>query len=212
MHRPIALVLVLALTSATGTTLLAQDRMPPIPPEKRSAEQKKAVEAVAPNGELPVYLVPFLRSPEVMTRVNGLGDYVVRGKTALSRRQSEFVILLVVRHWTQQYMWSNHFQAAVRAGVDAEIATAIGEGRRPNLTDTDDQILYDFCSELQANQSVSDATYGRTVQRFGESGVIDVIGLVGYYTTLSMAYNTSRMPMTPGGARLAPFPLGATTK
>ena len=201
----------LAVTITVSALLLsaparAQDRMPRIPPERMTVEQKDAVTEVAPRGTLPAYLVPLLRSPEVMKRVNGLGDYVVRGKTTLDLRQTELVILLVVRHWSQQYMWSNHFQVAVKAGLRPEVAAAIGEGRRPDGLAEDEQVLYDFCTELQQNQGVSDATYARMVGRFGEPGVIDTIGLAGYYTVLSMVFNTTQMPPTPGGATLEPLP------
>lgn len=209
MKRIESIVVTTLLAAVMPIRAHAQDRMPAIPADKMTDAQRQAVTTAVPQGNLPLYLVPFLRSPEVMLRVNGLGDYVVRGKTALSRRQSEFVILLVVRHWTQQYMWSNHYQAAIHAGVLEDVAKAIGEGRRPARLADDEQVLYDFCGELQHNLGVSDPTYARMVGTFGEQGVIDTIGLAGYYTVLSMAFNTSRMPLTPGGPVLTPMPLGA---
>src|SRR5262249_28400761 len=120
-----ALVFVLA----PAMTAAAQDRLPPLAADKMTEEQKKAVAEIAAqnNGTLPTYLNPFVRNPEVMKRVNGLGDYVVRAKTALSRKQNELVILLVIRDWSQKYMWSNHQQAALRAGLAPEIVGAIGE-------------------------------------------------------------------------------------
>jgi 4-carboxymuconolactone decarboxylase len=62
----------------------------------------------------------------------------------------------------------------------------------------DEEAAYDFCSELRQNQSVSDATYARAVGKFGEQGVIDMTGLVGYYTTLAMIMNVSRAPLPEG--------------
>ena len=71
----------------------------------------------------------------------------------------------------------------------------------------DEEIVYDFCSELQHNQSVSDATYTRAVSKFGEQGVIDTTALVGYYTTLAMIMNVARSPLPEGKkAPLASFP------
>jgi 4-carboxymuconolactone decarboxylase len=71
----------------------------------------------------------------------------------------------------------------------------------------DEDVLYTFCDELHRNQSISDATYGRAVATFGEQGVIDIVGISGYYTLLAMVLNTARTPVpaghTPG---LAPFP------
>lgn len=200
------LILALAALAISSAAAWAQDRMPRLPADRQTDAQKNAAAVVAPKGDLPVYLVPFLRSPEVMLRVNALGDYVVRAKTALSRKQSELVILLVIRDWSQHYMWSNHYQAAIRAGVAAEVADAIGDGRRPERLADDERALYDFCTELQQHRSVSDATYARMVATFGEAGVVDTLGLAGYYTVLSMTFNTTRTPITEGGAVLKSWP------
>jgi len=69
------------------------------------------------------------------------------------------------------------------------------------------QAVYALCEELQRNQSVSDATYARAVSALGEQGVIDTVGIAGYYTLLAMVLNTARTPL-PSGAlpALAPFP------
>ena len=141
-----------------------------------------------------------------MLRVKALGDYVVRSKTTLSRKQTELTILLVLRHWTERYGWSFHYPAAVRAGLAPDVAKAIEEGRRPAQMADDEQVIYDFCMELQQNQSVSDSTYVRMVSTLGEQGVIDTIALAGYYTVLSMVFNTTRMPLPAGTTPLMAFP------
>ncbi len=95
-----------------------------------------------------------------MTRTRAMGDYL-RYKSALPPRLSEFVILMTAREWTQQYEWNAHYQIALKAGVSAEVANAIGEGRRPAAMSEEETILYDFCQELHHNKNVSDATYAR---------------------------------------------------
>ena len=112
----------------------------------------------------------------------------------------------VIRDWSQHYMWSNHYQAAIRAGVAVETADAIGDGRRPERLADDERALYDFCNELLQNRRVSDATYARMIAAFGEAGVVDTLGLAGYYTVLSMTFNTTRTPITEGGAVLKSWP------
>jgi 4-carboxymuconolactone decarboxylase len=119
---------------------------------------------------------------------------------------SEFVILLVSRQWTQQYEWSQHDPIALKAGISTEIVTAISEGRRPSGMSEEQQILYDFCTEVQRNQSVSDSTYAKAVAKLGEPGVIDTLGLMGYYTMLAMVLNTSRTPPDKGAPTLEHFP------
>ena len=70
----------------------------------------------------------------------------------------------------------------------------------------DEELIHDFCTELLRNHSVSDPTYARAVQRFGEQGTIEMVGVVAYYTFQSMVLNTARTPVPPGGASLKPFP------
>ena len=188
----------------------AQDRMPPIPKEKMTEAQKKAFDEVTsgPRGaggaEGP--FVPLLRSPEFMSVLQKTGEYV-RFHNSIGPKLTEFVILLTARQWTQQYEYNAHQPLALKAGVKQDFIAAIAEGRRPAGMAADEEIVFDFCSELRQNQSVSDATYARAVSKFGEQGVIDMTGLVGYYTTLAMIMNVARSPLPDGKkAPLAPFP------
>jgi 4-carboxymuconolactone decarboxylase len=187
----------------------AQNRMPPVPKDKMTEAQKKALEEViasrgAVGAEGP--FVPMLRSPELMNRLQTLGEYV-RFHNSIGTKLTEFVILLTARQWTQQYEYDAHQPLALKAGLNQDIISAITEGRRPTGMAADEEIVYDFCNELRQNQSISDATYTRAVSKFGEQGVIDMTGLVGYYTTLAMIMNVARSPLPEGKkAPLAPFP------
>jgi 4-carboxymuconolactone decarboxylase len=177
------------------------DRLPPIPAaqlteaQRRAVEDFKAARGVEPSG--PFY--PLLRSPELMTRARSVGDYV-RFKSALRPRLSELAILIVAREWTQQYEWNAHYEIALKAGLGPEVAAAIAEGRRPQTMADDEAAVYDFCTELLRTKSVSDTTYQRALSMFGEQGVIDTVGIVGYYSMLAMVLNTSRTP--PGTANV----------
>ncbi len=191
-----------------GGVMRAQDRMPPIPANQLTEAQKQAIAAfkAARSADISGPFVPLLRSPEVMTRARAMGDYL-RFNSTLPPRLSEFVILLTSRRWTQNYEWSAHEPLARRAGIKPEIIAAIADGRRPAGMSDDEESLYALCEELQRNQSVSDATYTRAVEKFGEAGVIDAVGIVGYYTMLAMVMNTARTPLPDGvSPSLAPFP------
>src|SRR6266850_356580 len=198
-----SLVLILAAT----INAQAQNRMPPIPADKMTNDQKKALEEfLAARGTPTGPWVALLRSPDVMTRARALSDYL-RFKSVLPPRLSEFVILMTARHWTQQYEWNAHYQLAMTGGLKPDVAKAIAEGRRPEHMAEDEEILYNFCMELHRNQSVSDVTYARAVSKFGEQGVIDTVSLTGYYVMISMILNTARTPLPEGVApALAPFP------
>jgi 4-carboxymuconolactone decarboxylase len=141
-----------------------------------------------------------------MSRLQKVGEYL-RFHNTIGPKLTEFVILLTARQWTQQYEYNAHEPLALKVGVKQETISAITEGRRPAEMAADEEVVYDFCTELRQNQSISDTTYARAVTRFGEQGVIDMTGLIGYYTTLAMIMNVARSPLPEGKkAPLAPFP------
>lgn len=186
------------------------DRMPPISPERMTDAQKEAAEELAsgPRGGVRGPFVPLLRSPELMSRLQKVGEYL-RYHSALDARVNEFVMLIVARHWTQQFEWSVHYPLALKAGLKPEIAQAIAEGRRPSGMAEDEEIAYDFCDELFRTRGVSDMTYSRAVTKFGEHGLIDMLGLLGYFTTVSMVMNVAHTPppQDDTDSALDPFPL-----
>jgi 4-carboxymuconolactone decarboxylase len=190
----VALVVVGMAAAAQG-----QDRMPPIPADKLTEAQTKAIAEfkAARSVDISGPFVPLLRSPEVMNRARAMGDYL-RYKSALPPRLSEFVILMTARRWTQQYEWNAHQPLALKGGLSADVVKAIADGRRPDRMADDEDAVYTLWDEVQRNQSVSDATYARAVAKVGEQGVIDVLGLTGYYTLLAMVMNTARTPLADG--------------
>ena len=186
---------------AGSVSAIAQDRLPPIPAEKQTPEQKKAAEAFKANRKQDVFgpFIPLFRSPEVMLRAMALGDYL-RYRTVLPPRLNEFIILITARQWTQQYEWYVHEPIALKEGLSPAIVKAVADGRRPTGMSADEELVYDFCAELLKNQSVSDATYARSIARFGEQGTIDMVGVAAYYTFQSMVLNTARTPIPSGTA------------
>lgn len=191
-----------------GMELPATDRLPAIAARQLTPAQREAVDAfkTARGAEVTGPFHPLLRSPELMTRTRAMGDYL-RYKSALPPRLSEFVILMTAREWTQQYEWNAHYQIALEAGVKKDVADAIAEGKRSALMSDEEAILYDFIQELHHTKAVSDATYARALKAFGEQGVVDTVGITGYYSLLAMVLNTSRTPAGVAGApALKPLP------
>ena len=206
LRRATSILLAVALLAA-GFAARAQDRLPPLPKERLTDEQARALaEFVAARGQPTGPWNVLLRSPELMKRTRGLSDYL-RFESVLPGYLREFVILMTARQWGQNYEWHVHYALAIDEGLSPQIAQAIAEGRRPAGMVDEEQILYDLCMELQRNHSVSDATYERAVSRFGEQGVIEAVSLMGYYPMVSMILNTSRAPLPEGATpALAPFP------
>ncbi|MBI4885658.1 MAG: carboxymuconolactone decarboxylase family protein [Acidobacteria bacterium] len=187
--------------------LHGQTRLGAVPPDKLTAEHRAAMDAFKKARGVDVFgpFVPLLWSPEAMVRAGAMGDYL-RYKSAFAPPLSEFIILLAARQWSQQYEWSVHYPAALKAGVDRAIVDAIVEGRRPPGMSAEQDMLFDFTTELTETKGVSDATYARVLARFGEKGVIDAISITGYYTLLAMVLNTVHTPPEPGVPLLPPLP------
>lgn len=184
------------------------ERMPPIPPEQLTEAQKKVAAEIAagPRGRVRGPFVALLRSPELLSPLQKVGEYL-RYQCRLDRRIMEFATLIAARHWTQQYEWLSHHEHAMQAGLKPALAAAVAEGRRPAGMAADEDVVYDLLTETLQNKSVSDTTYERAVAQFGETGVVDLVTLAGYYSTLAMVMNMARTPLPAGKqAPLKPFP------
>jgi 4-carboxymuconolactone decarboxylase len=197
------------LAPALAVTLSAQDRLPPIPADKMTEAQKKVVAEYKDLRKSDLTGPPWavmLRVPDWVVPALEMRQHV-QNRTVIGNKLTEFAILIAAREWTNNYEWNAHSNAATQAGLSAATIAAIADGRRPEHMAEDEEIVYDFCSELQHNKSVSDPTYARALARFGETGVVEVASIEGYYVYLSMIMNTARSPV-PAGAKpaLTPFP------
>jgi 4-carboxymuconolactone decarboxylase len=185
-----------------------RDRLPPIPAHAWTAEQTKYAQEIidGPRGALISPFVPLLRSPELMGHAQRMGEYL-RYRSALALRLSELAILVTARHWSQPVEWAIHAPIAERAGVAPATIAALGEGRHPTDLPEDEAAVLAFSTELHHNRSVSDATWAQALRLFGEQGVVDLIGINGYYAFLSMVMNAARTPAPPSAAApLRPWP------
>ena len=64
----------------------------------------------------------------------------------------------------------------------------------------DEDAVYNLCTELLKTSEVSDATFRAAKDKLGEAGVVELLGVVGYYGTVSMLVNTDRYPLPDGVA------------
>ncbi len=184
----------------------APERLPAIPPEQWTEEQKKVAATIAagPRGQIRGPFLALLRSPGLAHTVQQVGEYL-RFHSPLDRRIAEMATLMAARHWTQQYEWQSHHTHAMKAGLSPAIAAAIADGRRPTGMANDEETLYDMLTEALHNQSVCDVTYERAVKTFGEQGVIELIAVAGYYAMLAMVLNVARKALPPGKEAMLPW-------
>ena len=175
--------------------------MPPLRDAELSAAQRAAAAELAAGPRRGVVgpFIAALRSPELMTRLQRLGEYL-RYRNALGPRLTELAVLMTARAWSQPFEWAMHVGEAEARGISRATIAAIARGRRPARMAADEAIVYDYLRELHATQAVSDAIYARAIAAFGEPGVVDLTAVGGYYATLAMILNVARTPV-PAGER-----------
>ncbi len=203
-HSQFSSALILAVLGAAAQ---AQDRLPTIPPAQYSDEQRQAAADFLATRKVPVFgpFEPLMHSPQVMTQARAMGDYL-RYHSAIGNTLSELAILVTAREWTQDYEWYVHHPIALKAGIKPEIADAIAEGRRPSGMSDDEEIVYEFATELVRTKQVSTRTFERAKTRFGTKGVVDLTGITGYYTLLAMQLNAAQYQMPKDGKKLPRLP------
>jgi 4-carboxymuconolactone decarboxylase len=154
-----------------------------------------------PRGAVPPPVHVWLQSPGLANHAHKLGAHVRFG-TQFTPRQTEIAILMTARYWTAQFEWAAHVGLARQAGLPQDVIDAIAERRTLSFSDPDEQLVYDFCRDYYDDHRVEDATYERVVARFGERGIVDLAGLIGYYSFVSVTLNVFEVPTPPGAKRL----------
>lgn len=177
--------------------MTAPDRLPPLADAEMDDAQRAVVEKIAagPRGGLKGPFIPLLRSPDLADRIQNVGAYLRFGGP-LDQRLKELAILLTARWGNCEYEWQAHRALARKAGLDVAKIDAIGEGKRPETLSEDEALVHDTVTELLATGTLTDASYARARDAFGEAGVIDLVTLPGYYFMLALVLNVARTPLS----------------
>ena len=183
-----ALGFAIALSATCAGRAEEMARFAPLKPEELTPPQKAWADALAApprNGKIgnPPFRA-YIRDPDLATRLIALADYL-RWNSTLPPRLSEMAILITAREWTAQYEWYAHHPLALKGGLSPAVAAAIAAGKRPDSMRDDETALYDLASELYRDKKVSDPVYKAALGQFGERGIMDIIGIMGYYDLVS---------------------------
>jgi 4-carboxymuconolactone decarboxylase len=164
-------------------------------PEQRAFADKEIAGGRKPEtGPFNIYL----RSPEMAELSRPLGDYL-RFKAPMPRKFKEIAIMLTSRYWGGQYVWYSHRQQALDAGLSPAFIAAMAAGERPANMSPDEATMYDFCAQLLSTRQVSDTNFKAAKALIGERGIVEIVGLMGQYTGLTMLFVVDRYPV-PAGA------------
>jgi 4-carboxymuconolactone decarboxylase len=185
----------------TSNLRLVGDRFKPMTWDQMNDVQKKMTmdTLTGPRRGLGGPFNVLLRSPEMGDLAMKFGEYS-RFRPEIPAKLRELAIIVTARHWTAHFEWYAHRSAAAQAGLSADIITAIANRKRPTGMQPDEEAVYNFANELLETKQVSDATFKAVVDRFGEKGAVDIIGVMGWYQMVSMLLNVDRYPL-PNGAQ-----------
>ncbi len=174
-------------------------RFPDLRREQMTEAQKRVYDSLAggPRGGVRGPFGALLRSPELADRVRELSDYL-RFNTSLPARLNELAILITARFWGAEFEWFAHRPLALKGGLPESIANDLAQNKRPANMKPDEELVYDFCTTLHRQHFVDDALFKRAVAMLGEQEVVDLIGVSGYYTLVSMVLNVAGIPLPPG--------------
>lgn len=174
-------------------------RTPYLSPEQMSPEQRRIYDdIVASRGKwLNGPYAPMLHQPRMAEPAQRLGDFL-RYHTSLAPRLSELAIVIVARHWDSDFEWYQHAAIALRSGVSGAVIEAIRLRQVPPGLPVDAQAVYDFTRSLLERHRVDDALYEQTKALLEMVGVVELTGLIGYYTFIALTLNAHEVPLPDG--------------
>lgn len=166
--------------------------------EMDDTQRQVADEAVSgKRGRMPGPLRVWIHSPEMGQHAQRLGAFL-RYSTVLGPRLSELAILVTARVWTAQYEWFAHKREALKAGLEPEIIDAIATNQVPSFSDPAAQAVYNYAKALHETHNVSQDLHDAAMTAIGERGVVELVGLLGYYTLVAMTLNAFDFPLPDG--------------
>lgn len=174
-------------------------RLRELSPGEMSDDQKGIyAESVAgKRGTVVPPLRAWIHAPDMARYASRLGAFL-RYDTTLGPRLSELAILVTARHWSAQFEWYAHKKMALAAGLDPNIIDAINHRHVPDFNDEKAQVVYEFSESLHENHTVPKLLYDKAIELLGETGTVELVGLLGYYSLVSMTLNTFEVGLPEG--------------
>ena len=163
--------------------------------ENLTEEQKEIHDTIVsgPRGHVVGPLRIWLNNPGLARSAQTVGEYARYG-TSLSKGLSELAIITTGRVWSSAFEWEHHAPLAIEGGIDPENVNIISMGQRPNFSKAEEEAVFDFAAEANILKNVSDNTYNNLVNILNETAAIDIVGICGYYSLISMTLNVFKVP------------------
>ncbi len=176
-----------------------QRLFPPEPDAMSDAQRKAAEEIIGKRGRLAGPLGLWLHVPEMARRIAPVGRYLLQdGQLPAAQRQ--IAILVTARFWQSEYEWYAHAKLAKDAGVPQPVIDAILAGKRPPLSGAE-AVVFDLATSLHETHRIAEPLYRHAVATLGQTLVVELVALLGYYTLVSMGLNAFQVDLPPGEAK-----------
>ena len=182
-------------------------RLPSI--DDMTPEQREVHDEVVTGvrGKLVGPLRAVLHSPDLARRWSRLGEFL-RFSTCLPKKLNELAIIVTGRRWNSQLEFLIHAEAGLAAGLNPASIEAIRLAQAPVFVDDAEADIYEFARTLQQSGDVDPALHAAITKRWGERGVVELTGVIGYYTMVSMMLNAQQIPLPDGSAAPLAMPGG----
>jgi 4-carboxymuconolactone decarboxylase len=194
------MVVAIAHTAEPSSTPAAQSASPSTarigaPPESElnAAQRTEYESAIKGFGTPAGPRMPLLNSPDVLQAWGDMQKALSRSKLPAPLR--ELCIITVGAYWKSEFEWYVHAPGARKQGIPAEAIEAIRKQQAPHFSAPDQRIVYEFTHQLIHRHQVDDATYAAAWKLLGTRTLIDLIGLIGHYTSVSMMLNANHVPI-----------------
>jgi len=174
-------------------------RVATLPLEDMTPDQRAAHDEVVAGvrGRMPAPMRAWIHSAELASHAQKLGAFL-RYHTSLPATLSELAILVTARYWTSHFEWYAHKRDGLKAGLDPKIIAAIAERREPEFRDKAQDVVYRYSKALHEDKAVSKALHDAAVAALGERGVVELVGILGYYSLVSMTLNAFEIGLPDG--------------
>ncbi len=170
-------------------------RIKDIPENELSAEQAKVFkDLVAGRGRLLTPYRIWIHSPKLAAALETTGTFLNK-KGSLSEREVELVICIIANHWKGEYVWTVHTRTAVELGIPQSVFEAIRAGQDPVLDNERERAVYDVAKIAMAPGAGPDEVFARAERVLGRNGIAEVLGLLGYYSSVAMGVKLHRVPV-----------------
>jgi len=173
-------------------------RIKEIPQGEMTAEQTKVFQdLVAGRGRLLAPYKVWIHAPKLAAALETVGTYLNKA-SSLSEREVEFIICIVANHWKGEYVWVAHVKRCVALGFSPGVFDSIRAGRAPELHDDREQAIFDLAKISMEPGAGSDEVFNRAETLLGRNGIAEVLALLGYYSSVSIAMKVHRVPVPAG--------------